>query len=40
MNKKNLKLSKKTIKEINAARKRIKQGEFYTEEEISAGCRV
>ncbi len=27
------KLSQKTVKEINESRKRIKKGEFYTEEE-------
>ncbi|MBU2496575.1 MAG: hypothetical protein KJ767_00760 [Nanoarchaeota archaeon] len=32
--KKKPRLSKKTIKEIEAARKRIKQGRFYTEEEM------
>lgn len=31
---KNSQLSEKTIKEIEEARKRIKEGNFYTEEEV------
>lgn len=34
MDKKELKLSQKTILEIKEARERIKKGEFYTQEEI------
>ncbi|MBU2497185.1 MAG: hypothetical protein KJ767_03955 [Nanoarchaeota archaeon] len=34
MTKKDARLSKKTIEEIDAARKRIKQGKFYTEEQM------
>ncbi|MEK6911121.1 MAG: hypothetical protein AABW82_05085 [Nanoarchaeota archaeon] len=34
MKEENIKLSKKTIREIKEARKRIKQGKFYTHEEV------
>lgn len=36
MAKQNPKLSKKTLEEIEAARKRIKKGEFYTESEMKS----